>query len=73
VTETRAVASALSHDANFFIQGLISLVWALSEKLRYVINMHVATCSVKPNWLIRFDDSEVLKKHFTKMICSAQK
>ena len=52
VTETRAVASALSHDSDSFYSDLIFLLWALSEKLRCVINIHVVTCSVQPNMFI---------------------
>ena len=59
MTETRTVASALSHDSDFFIQNLIFLLWALSEKLRCVINIHVVRCSVQPNRFIRFDNSAV--------------
>ena len=66
VAETRAVASALSHDLNFFIQDLIFLVWTLSEKLRYVINIYVVMGSVQPDWFIRFDDSAVLRKNSPK-------
>ena len=60
VTETRAVACVLYHDSDFFIQNPIFLLWALSEKLRCVINIHVVACLTQPKKFIRFDDSTVL-------------
>ena len=60
VTETRAVASVLYHDSDFFSQNPIFLLWALSEKLRCVINIHVVACLTQPKKFIRFDDSTVL-------------